>query len=313
VIPLRPLTMSEIWSGVFATVRGNPAATLGLALLTTVVALVPTTLLAVWLAGQDLGLAALVEADPALGADPATDAFLTATLASYVPLLATIIATILLQLFMACVIGHAVRGRKVTLGETWRETRGRILPGIGVVLLITASFTAIAVVVVIIVVAVWSVDGSGVAGLVTVITVLAAVLASVYLWVRLGFAMSVLVLEGAGVGRSIGRSWRLTSGQPFWRIFGIRLLTSLVASIAGSVVATPLSVVAGLVIFNDPSAESTLAWLLPVTQSFAVLVQSVLFTPFVSGVDSLLYLDQRIRREGLDVQILQQLPGSPIR
>ena len=49
---------------------------------------------------------------------------------------------------------------------------------------------------------------------------------------------------------------------------------------------------------------------LPLTQAFAVLIQSVLVTPFVSGVDSLLYLDQRIRREALDVQIMQQLHAT---
>lgn len=311
VVPLRPLALGEIWSGVFATVRGNPAATLGLALLTTTVTLVPTTLLALWVAGQDLDLGALLGSDPfddpsmAGGSDP----FLSATIASYVPLLTMWVTSILLPLFMALVIGHAIRGRKVTLGETWRESRSRILAGFGTTLFIIAMFMAVLVVAALVIALIWSGgSGGGGAGLATALTVLVAVPAVVFLWVKVGFAVPIVVLERAGAGRAIRRSWQLTRGRPFWRIFGIRLLTSIVASIAGSIVATPITFLLALAPLDDPqSAALTFAWVLPLSQAFAVLVQNVLVTPFVSGVDSLVYLDQRIRREGLDMQIMQQL------
>lgn len=304
VVPLRPLGLSEIWSGVFATVRGNPAATLGLALLTTALALVPTTLVALWLAGQDLGLAELL--DPGSvpgGADP----FLSATLASYVPTLAMWLTSILLPLFIALVIGHAVQGRKVTLAETWQQSRGRIWTGVRASLLILAIFLGVAVAAVVLVVLFATVDTTAVTVLGITVTVLGFVLAAVFLWVRVGFAVPIVVLEGASARRSLARSWQLTRGRPFWRILGIRLLTTLVASIAGSIVVTPLSFI-GLLTLEDPTAGgSAVSWVLPLTQAFAVLIESILITPFVSGVDSLLYLDQRIRREALDVQILQQL------
>lgn len=301
VVPLRPLGLSEIWSGVFATVRGNPAATLGLALLTTAVTLVPTTVVALWLAGQDLGLADLL--DP--GAGPGADPLFSATLASYVPTFALWLTSILLPLFIALVIGHAVQGRKVTLAETWHQTRGRIWTGVRVTLLILAIFVGVVLAAIVLVALFAAVDTTAVTAIGILLSVLATVVAAIFLWVRVGFAVSIVVLEGAPARRSLARSWQLTRGTPFWRIFGIRLLTTLVASIAGSIIVTPLSFV-GLLMLDDPGG-STASWVLPLTQAFTVLIQSVLITPFVSGVDSLLYLDQRIRREALDVQIMQQL------
>jgi len=298
VIPLRPLTMNEIWGGVFATVRGNPAATLGLALLTMVLFLVPTTALAMWIAGEDLQV---VQID-----DGSSDAFVSAALASYVPLFAMIGATILLQLFMALVIGHAVRGRKISLAQTWHESRGRILTGIGVVLVLGAIFLGLAVVAVLLFIGLSFSDSTALIVIVGLLTGVGFLVLGILLWVRLGFAMSIVVLEGAGVRRSLARSWQLTSRQDFWRIFGIRLLTSIVASIAGSVVAMPISLISSMVMFGDGSGESML-WLFPLSQSLGALIQGVLVTPFTAGVDALLYVDQRMRREGLDVQIMQQL------
>lgn len=301
VIPLRPLTMSEIWGGVFATVRGNPAATLGLALLTAVAFLVPTTALALWLAQQDLQIVPLE--------DGSSDALFSAAIASYVPLFAMLGATILLQLFMALVIGHAVRGRKVSLAQTWHESRGRILTGVGVVLILTAIFFGLAIVAVLLFVGLAATDSTGVLVIGGFLTVVGSLVLGVLLWVRLGFAMSIVILEGAGVGRSLSRSWQLTNGRDFWRIFGIRLLTSIVASIAGSVVAMPVSLLASVAMLGDTSGGSML-WLFPLSQSLGALIQTVLVTPFTAGVDALLYVDQRMRREGLDVQILQQLQAT---
>ena len=226
IIPLRPLTLGEIWSGVFAAVRGNPGATLGLALVTTAAVLVPATALALWLAGQDLRLGVIFETDPDLASDP----FLNATVASYLPALAMFIASILLPVFIALVIGHAVQGQKVTLAQTWQQSRGRILTAVATTFLVIAMFVALVVALIIVLVGLWATDSTGLAAGGTVVAIVAAVTGGIYLWVKVGFAVTIVVLEGAGARRSIARSWRLTRGRPFWRIFGIRLLTSIVAS-----------------------------------------------------------------------------------
>ncbi|HEX5969751.1 MAG TPA: hypothetical protein VFY88_14835, partial [Intrasporangium sp.] len=182
-----------------------------------------------------------------------------------------------------------------------------ILTAVATTFLVIAMFVALVVALVIVLAVLWATDSTGLATAGTVLAIVAAVAGGVYLWVKVGFAVSIVVLEGAGARRAIARSWQLTRGRPFWRIFGIRLLTSIVATIAGSIVATPIGLIA---LFAAGSPESTLIWLLPLSQALSVLVQGVLVTPFVSGVDSLLYVDQRIRREGLDVMLMQQLHPS---
>ena len=310
IIPLRPLNLGEIWGGVMTAVRGNPAATIGLALVTTAVALVPLTLIGVWLASTlSARTAGLDSFDPALdgyATASGSAAAVGATAASLTPQLAMYVTALLLPLFMAVVIGQGVQGRRIGLGETARAARGRILPALGVVLLIgLAAFLAVGVLIGI-VVATWvGSGGGGGAALVTFLVFVAFVVLFVFFSVRWGFALTIVVLEGAGPTLALRRSWTLTRKRGFWRIFGIRLLTGIVAFFASSVITAPLGFLVG---FLSADAATGTAWVLVLLQAGTVLVQSVLLTPFTAGVDSLLYVDQRIRYEGLDVALLQQSP-----
>ena len=58
---------------------------------------------------------------------------------------------------------------------------------------------------------------------------------------RLGFTTAVIVLENRGVSSAFARSWRLTSGRAFWRLLGIRFLTSLVVGFAGKIITLPIA------------------------------------------------------------------------
>ena len=53
IIPLRPLTLGDIYGAVTKAIRGNVAATMGLALITSLICLVPTTALGAWLASME--------------------------------------------------------------------------------------------------------------------------------------------------------------------------------------------------------------------------------------------------------------------
>ncbi|GAA2478388.1 glycerophosphoryl diester phosphodiesterase membrane domain-containing protein [Terrabacter carboxydivorans] len=312
IIPLRPLTLGEIWSGVMTAVRGNPAATIGLALVTTAVVLVPLTLIGLWIASS---LSSAAGSDPMF--DPAGDAyaggsglgstFLTGEVASFAPALATYVTALLLPLFMAVVIGQGVQGRRIGLGETARAARARILPALGVVLLAgLAAFVFLAVLIGV-VVAAWSATGTGDgggAGLVTFVAVVVGVVGFILFSVRWAFAVTIVVLEGVRPVRALRRSWQLTRKRGFWRIFGIRLLTVVVTAVAGSVVTAPVGFLVG---YLASDSLTSAAWIFVLLQAGTVLVQSVLTTPFSSGVDSLLYVDQRIRYEGLDMALLQQV------
>ena len=62
----------------------------------------------------------------------------------------------------------------------------------------------------------------------------------VYLWTVLSFAPPLIVLERLGVFEAIARSVRLVKGD-FWRVLGIRLLATIVASVVAGAVSIPFS------------------------------------------------------------------------
>lgn len=318
IIPLRPLTLGDLYGAVIKAIRGNVAATMGLAFITTLIFLVPTTALGAWVASQET---LDVDIDP----QSAEEVFPVAgTLGSLVPSLGTAGSAILLTGFVAFVVSQAVMGRRVTAGQTWEGTRGRLLPLVGATVVTGLAITlALAVVLVLpvlaLVAAATANDDSGLVGAILLVVgaTLVAVLLVLFLSTRLAFVGVAVVLEKAGVGQGIARSWRLTSGSQFWRVLGIRILTGIIVGIAAQILAFPLGVIgaAGIVATGDPA---DLYVFQAIISGVSGLVTGALTTPFTAGVDALLYVDQRIRREGFDVQLItaaqadaaRQWPGA---
>jgi hypothetical protein len=110
------------------------------------------------------------------------------------------------------------------------------------------------------------------------------------------------MLEDVGVVGAVRRAYRLTSRQ-FWRTFGIALLTIIVVGIASNVLAVPISLVGqvGLVV------GGRFALLIYVgSTALAQVVSAAFATPFTAGVTSLQYLDQRMRKEAYDVELMTE-------
>jgi hypothetical protein len=311
VIPLRPLTLGDIYGAVVKTIRGNVAATMGLALVTTLVFLVPTTALGAWVASFES-----TDFDPDAAGGEALP--LVGTIAQYIPSFGTWLSAVLLTGIVAWVVGQAVMGRRVSAGQTWDGVRGRLPQVIGATLLTTALYTVAFLViaalpVVAIVNAIQTKDdasigiaiGAGLLGLLVLVVVM------FFLTTRLAFVTAVVVLERTGVVEAFRRSWRLTGGNQFWRIFGIRLLTSFIVSLAAQVVAVPLAIVTMVLAAGVGDLSRFYIWQAVIT-GVTGLITGALTTPFTAGVDSLLYVDQRIRREGFDVQLVTaaQQPGA---
>jgi hypothetical protein len=102
-----------------------------------------------------------------------------------------------------------------------------------------------------------------------------------------------IVTEELGPIQGLRRSWRLAKRR-FWPTMGIALLGGLIASVLGQVLGGVPSFIA-LVI--------GLRWgwiLLAVGSSLT----SLLVTPLVSIIATLLYFDARIRTEGFDLQVI---------
>ncbi|KGN42351.1 glycerophosphoryl diester phosphodiesterase membrane domain-containing protein, partial [Knoellia aerolata] len=312
IVPLRPLGMNDVFGGVFRAVRGNVAATVGLAALTSLVFLVPFTALGAWVSSQESSV-------------PLEDSFATSdtaglmgSLGSFIPSIGSWFSTILLAGFLAYVIGQAVLGRKVSAGETWRGTSRRIGALAGATLLTSlvfvVSLTAIVGLPVVLLVAADSSgsDGMLAAGVVALLVgVLVAVVLTLFLWTRLAFVTPSLILENLPVGQAFARSWRLTGGQPFWRLLGIRLLASLAIGITGSLITAPLALIGAGLVFTGLPMDQMYVWQAVITGATGV-VAGAITTPITAGIDSLLYVDQRIRREGLDVHLVQTAQGTAV-
>jgi hypothetical protein len=293
IIPLRPLALGDLYGAVTKAIRGNVAATIGLAVVTSLVCLVPTTALGAWIASRET--TSIDESSFGL----------YGLIGNYLPAIGSAVSSIALTGFLAYVIGQAVIGRKVGIGETWDGTKGRLLAIAGAVLItVLGAFLIIAVLIGLPVA--WLVAiGRAEAGpiLLLVLGGIASVLLYLWLWTRLAFVTAVIVLEGRGVFSAFARSWQLTSGVAFWRIFGIRLLTSLIVGMAAYLITLPLTIAGVAIVFAAGDQGDIFMWQ-AVLSGLASLISGAITTPFSAGVDALMAIDQRIRREGLDVQLI---------
>jgi hypothetical protein len=307
IVPLRPLSLGDVYGGVIRAIRGNVGSTMGLAAGTTMVFLVPLTALAAWVGS----LTTLGDSSLGIG-----------SFAAYIPTAGTWLSTILLAGFMAYVIGQGVLGRMVTARETFARTMSRIGALLVATLMVVGSALLVAVAAAFLLFGALLANGSSnsdsaVAGAVLGSLVLLAVAMVVMLALQTYFAFttSAVVLERLSAPRAIARSWRLV-GPPnrsgFWRILGIRLLTSLVTGIVAQVIATPMSMI-GLLLVAGLSGEGisqVYFAAIAVLQGLVAILTGILTTPFIAGVDAMLYIDARIRKEALDVQLLQAAQGG---
>ena len=313
VIPFRPLGLGDIYSAALKIIRGNPASTVGAALVIALLALIPTTPLGLWVASQ--GSSDLFDPTVALDDSSAADAILL-TGGQLIPAIAGSLATVALAGFIAYVTGQAVLGRKVKLPETWRGTRPHLLRVIGVSILVSVVVFAVSAAFLAPGVALMVVGGtSGDDGLLAIGLVallglgLLLIPTLLLLWTRFAFVGPVVVLEGAGIGAALRRSWQLSRFPGFWRVLGIRLLTTLLVSLVAQVLVTPVTLIVLGITLGVGADPQALVAAQVVATAVTTLISAAATTPVTATVDTLLYLDQRIRTEGLDVRLIQAVEG----
>ena len=305
VIPLRPLGLSEIFNGAIAYVRMNPKATLGL---TTAVVVIAQLIALVLQIGPLTAAGGLTELG-GNGADGISDAALIgSSLSSVAGLAATGIATIVLSGLLTVVVGRAVFGAHITIGEAWQRARGRLLALIGfVVLEFLGAVILIAIVVGVLVAAISAVNG-GAAFVIGAPLVVALVVGLVYLGVKLSFAPTLIVLERLDVVSAVRRSFALVKTD-FWRVFGIIVLGQLVAGMIAGAVSVPFSFGGQLLLMmNSTSASGVIFGL--ILMAIGGALGQIITSPFNAGVVVLLYTDRRMRAEAFDL-VLQSGAAAP--
>lgn len=304
VIPLRPLGVGEILDGAVSTMRTYWRTVLGISLtvavLTEVIVVLFQGLVLDDSSTQALNdpSATLSELSRAMG-----DAMLNSSVVFVISLVGTVIATALLT----TVTSRAVLGKSVTIGEAWRDARPQILKLFGlicVLLLITVGVVTVGALPGLLVTVAGS-NGAGIA--LTVLGIIGAGIVALWLAIRFSLASPALMLEKQGIKKAMSRSAKLVQGT-WWRIFGIQLLATLIANVVASIIVIPFTLLAaalsgdGLTGWLNTGVGS-LGWSFLIISGIGSVIGSMITFPITAGVTVLLYIDQRIRREALDLEL----------
>lgn len=304
-IPLRPLTLGDLYDGAFKIIRFNARATVGPAVLLSAVSMM-IPIIAVSIMTFVLGMTSNPLIDDPYSADAST-ADILAVAGPYAALaigyLLQSLGTLLITGMIAHVANAAAVGRRLTLGETWAATHGKRWRLIGLSLfLMLISFLALGLYV-----AVSFLVASSGSGALTVLwfvfTIPALVVGFVLVVIRVGYlAPAALMLEDVGVFGAFGRAWRLSHRQ-FWRLFGIALLTAVIVGFAAQLITFPIGI--GVQVLGLAVEDGRLLLFFTVLGSgLAQIVASAFTVPFSASVQALQYLDQRMRKEAYDVELM---------
>ncbi|MEU6236484.1 hypothetical protein [Kitasatospora sp. NPDC047058] len=295
IIPLRPLGIGELLDGAVSTIRTHWRTTLGLS----------------------LGLA-VVEQGGSLAAQLAingdTGQF-TRVVSALVTLPFGLLIGVVASALLTMVVSRAILGKSASVGEAWREARPQLLRMLGLSLLtglivggiLLLGFTPL------IGYLVAGASEPAIAGLLVVVGLLSLPVAA-WVGIQLSLAAPALMLEKQGVIAALSRSRRLVRGA-WWRQFGISLLALVLSFVVAMVIATPFAVIGMVLGFDslidqagtaDPTVPSTML----VMNAVGAVLASTLTIPFGAAITVLRYVDQRIRREALDIE-LARAAGLP--
>lgn len=314
LIPLHPLAFGQLLGSAFAVLRWNPRATV---LPTLVINVVQSALTYGLVYG--IGISAVDRISRASAAD--RGAILAGTAAEGVLtglllLAVSVIGNALLQGLIVHVVARGAVGERPTLGESFRRAVGSFWPLLGYALLLGAAQLVAIVALALLVVGVATTGTVGVllAVLLGLVGGAAYAVAYCFLLVKLATVPSAIVLEGLGIRAAIARSWVLLRGA-FWRSLGLILLVFVIVWFAGQVVSLPFSLLGGalggLVFPNGgtPTSGDDITSMLPTI--LLTSLPATVVTVIVGAIGqiaqlaslSLIYLDRRIRSEGLDLEL----------
>ncbi|WP_282949107.1 glycerophosphoryl diester phosphodiesterase membrane domain-containing protein [Cellulomonas endometrii] len=311
IVPLRPLSIWEIFDGAFRAIRHNPKTMFGLTAAVVAVATALSALIQWYVAGLLAdevngwfsGTGAVTASESEIFGDS-----IGTSLGTYAGLPLTALATSILTGLLILSVSRSVIGQRVGVGEVVRGSGKRIVWVIAfsllqfvVVLLVMGALTGL-------VALVWaSTENAGLTVVAGLLALLVVVVGAFWLTVRTMLAPAAIMLEGGRFWSSVARAWKLTRGS-FWRLLGLYLLISILVGIVSSIVTFPVTTIASVAL-NDPflTSGASIA-LVAVGQAIA----STISTVFMAGVIALAYIDVRMRREGLDVE-LARAAGEPSR
>ncbi|MEZ5345905.1 MAG: hypothetical protein R2681_10165 [Pyrinomonadaceae bacterium] len=216
-------------------------------------------------------------------------------------------------------VRHLLYGEQIKFSETYRNAKSRLLGLVGISSLITVvlgilgisiGYFGIVAASIGILIAVWLFQPLPiVAFILSLVIGLAIVFGTLYLLFlvisRFVYIPQVMMVEGQGAFAAINRSMSL-AGKNVNRVAMLFIFTFAATYSALAILYIPLgwyAWVEGIQLFSITAADSTPAWYQIATQ---VISQTslILLTPIWMIGLCLLYIDERVRKEGYDVELL---------
>jgi len=178
----------------------------------------------------------------------------------------------------ACIraVSAAYVDQPVSVGESLRFGGRRLLPLLGMDVLIVLGF---------------------------LVTFIALVVPCFWFYAATAVAAPVLLIEHQGPARSIRRSIGLVKGR-WWATAGTLLLANIMVEILTAIVS---GLVTALVLSSSNPSVPFVAFVAFLSGT----VSGVLLLPFRATVTTVLYYDLRIRHEGYDLHLLAEQLGMP--
>jgi len=314
LIPLRPLGFGTLLGAPFQVLRRNPKATFGSALIVQGATLLITLLVVGVVSFFALSRVASAPVDEQDAVE--AGAMLTIVLSALVPVALAIVASALLQGVIVLEVSRATLGEKLRLGALWRQVGRRVWPLVGWTLLLSGALL-VGVLLIGGLVFVCALLGGAWIALAVIVGVFGGLgLVALGAWITTKTAVvpSLIVLERLSIRQSIRRSWSLTGGF-FWRTLGVLLLISVIVNVVAQVVTTPLSLLFSVVIsLIDPNAafEAYIpAGVLYILTLLIALVLGAVTAVVQSAAVALIYIDLRMRKEGLDLELQRFVEAAP--
>lgn len=260
---LGPMTVSDVLDGAFDVLKRAPATVLGY----TAVFALPVQLLLSWFQRDLLGgdsIIDVIQANDTEALDRASSGGGTA--AQLIGLMGPSLALMFIAAGLARLVGAWQVGRDLSIGDLLRLTLPRTPALLGAWLLVHLA------------------EGVG-----FLLFAFPALVAMTWFLVT----APVIGAEGLGAVAAMRRSARLASRR-FWPVLGLGILSGLVATLFGYAIGL-LPTLLALLVGTDGAG-----WVLI---AVANVLGSLLTMPVVAAATVLVYLDLRVRTEGLDLEL----------
>jgi len=263
-LALHPMTVADVLDGAFSIVKARPARILGI----TALFVVPVHLVAAYLQRNALGNSGFFDIwtseDPAVIAE-ANRSETGEIVATILVLIVPALALTFVAAAIARLVGAWSAGHDMPAGELLRTVGRRSW----------ALFAAFVVV-----------------HLAEAASLLGCYIGIVFVMPLFVVTAPVIGAEGSGPLRAVGRAWNLATRR-YWPTLGVSWLIGITAFLLANALGGLPQVLVGLFGLD-------VAW--PLLAAGNIL-GAVIATPFVAAATVLLYLDLRIRTEGLDLEM----------